>query len=68
MDSDAELIEIEYGYLKLDRRVLVRATKADVDRLVADVTQLGWLVRPHSVDVYGITDARDAVLADLEGR
>lgn len=68
MDSDAELFEIEYGYVTRDRRILVRATRPEVDALVAQIAQRGWQVRPHPVDVFGLDDGRETLLADLERR
>lgn len=68
MDSDAALVEIEYGYVTRDRRILMRATPADVDALVAEVARRGWQVRPHPVEVFGIADGRETLLADLERR
>jgi hypothetical protein len=68
VDNDPELFEIEYGYVTRDRRILVRATRAEIDALVAEVAQRGWQVRPHPVDEFGIADGRATLLADLERR
>lgn len=68
VDSDAELVEIEYGYVTRDRRILLRATPADVHVLVAEVARRGWQVRAHPVEVFGIADGRETLLADLDRR
>jgi hypothetical protein len=67
MDEDL-LSEIEYGYVKVDQRIVVRATPAEVDALVAEIAMRGWTIRSRRVDVIDIATALDKLLADLEGR
>ncbi len=68
MDEGLQLAEIEYGYVKMDQRIVVRATPAEVDALVAEIAKRGWNIRSRRVDVIDIANARDRLLADLEGR
>jgi hypothetical protein len=68
VDEDPQLFEIEYGYVKMDQRVIVRATAAEVDALVPEIATSGWKIRSRRVDVIDIAKARDHLLADLEGR
>ncbi|MBA2720273.1 MAG: hypothetical protein H0U52_13690 [Chloroflexi bacterium] len=68
MDEGLQLSEIEYGYVNMDQRIVVRAIPAEVDALVAEIARRGWNVRSRRVDVIDIANARDRLLADLEGR
>lgn len=68
MDEGLQLSEIEYGYVKMDQRIVVRATPAEVDVLVAEIAKRGWNIRSRRVDVIDIANARDRLLADLERR
>jgi hypothetical protein len=66
--EDHQLYEIEYGYIKVDQRIVVRATPAEVDALVAEIAKRGWNIRSRRVDVIDIANASDRLLADLEER
>jgi hypothetical protein len=68
LDEGLVLSEIEYGYVKMDRRIVVRATAAGVDALVAEIAERGWNIRSRRVDVIDVAIARERLLADLEGR
>lgn len=68
MDEGLQLSEIEYGYVKMDQRIVVRATRDEVDALVAEIAKRGWNIRSRRVDVIDMANARDRLLADLEGR
>jgi hypothetical protein len=67
LDEGLQLSEIEYGYVQMDQRIVVRATRDEVDTLVAEIAKRGWNIRSRRVDVIDIANARDRLLADLEG-
>lgn len=67
MDSYPELVEIEYGYVTRDRRILMRATPQTITPGRRG-SPARWQVRPHPVEVFGIADGRETLLADLDRR
>jgi hypothetical protein len=62
LDEDLKLCEIEYGYVKIDRR---NATPTELDQLVDEIARQGWQIRWRPVDPVDIAEARAALLSDL---